>query len=141
MLLFRREQWRHVTVPAYIRAAIPAHIRAAGGAAVDRLKHCVLPLVIIKMLSGDLMKLLLLAEQKHQIWHKASLGHIYIISGETSILLRKGSASTGLWESPRVPSERYEPRPCLCVFVACFDRRIFFTIHQKRIRGGGALPR
>ena len=41
-------------------------------------------------------------------------------------LLRKGSASTGLWESPRVPSERYEPRPCLCVFVACFDRRIFY---------------
>ena len=40
-------------------------------------------------------------------------------------LLRKGSASTRLWESPRVPSERYEPRPCLCVFVACFDRRIF----------------
>ena len=40
-------------------------------------------------------------------------------------LLRKGSASTGLWETPRVPSERYEPRPCLCGFVACFDRRIF----------------
>ena len=56
-------------------------------------------------------------------------------------LLRKGSASTRLWESPRVPSERYEPRPCLCVFVACFDRRIFFTIRQKRIRGGGVLPR
>ena len=41
-------------------------------------------------------------------------------------MLRKGSASTGLCESPRVPSERYEPRPCLCVFVACFDRRIFY---------------
>ena len=41
-------------------------------------------------------------------------------------LLRKGSASTRLWESPRVPSERYEPRPCLCVFVACFDCRIFY---------------
>ena len=51
-------------------------------------------------------------------------------------LLRKGSRSTRLWESPRVPSERYELRPCLCVFVACFDRRFFFTIRQKRIRGG-----
>ena len=46
-------------------------------------------------------------------------------------MLRKGSASTGLWESPRVPSERCEPRPCLCVFVACFDQRIFFTIRKK----------
>ena len=51
-------------------------------------------------------------------------------------MLRKGSRSTRLWESPRVPSERYEPRPCLCVFVARFDRRIFFTIRQKRIHGG-----
>ena len=41
-------------------------------------------------------------------------------------LLRKGSASTRLWEPTRVPSERYEPRPCVCVFVACFDRRIFY---------------
>ena len=40
-------------------------------------------------------------------------------------MLRKGSRSTGLWESPRIPSERYEPRPCLCVFVARFDCRIF----------------
>ena len=67
--------------------------------------------------------------------------YIYIIREEASIFapqrlrkgsakapqrLRKGSASTGLCESPRVPSERYEPRPCLCVFVACFDRRIFY---------------
>ena len=51
-------------------------------------------------------------------------------------LLRKGSRSTRLWESPCVPSERYERRPCLCVFVARFNRRFFFTIHQKRIRGG-----
>ena len=40
-------------------------------------------------------------------------------------MLRKGSRSAWLWESPRVPSERYEFRPCLCVFVARFDRRIF----------------
>ena len=41
-------------------------------------------------------------------------------------MLRKGSASTSLRESLCVPSERYEPQPCLCVFVACFDRRIFY---------------
>ena len=48
-------------------------------------------------------------------------------------LLRKGSRSTWLWESPRVPSERYEPRPCLCVFVARFDRRQ----EASRQRGAG----
>ena len=51
-------------------------------------------------------------------------------------MLRKGSRSTRLLASPRVPSERYERRPCLCVFVARFDGLIFFTIRQKRIRGG-----
>ena len=51
-------------------------------------------------------------------------------------MLRKGSRSTRLWESPPIPIERYEPRPCLCVFVTRFDRRIFFTIRQTRIRGG-----
>ena len=56
-------------------------------------------------------------------------------------LLCKGSASRRVWTSPPVPTERYELRPCLCVFVARFDRRIFFTIRQKRIRRGGALPR
>ena len=40
-------------------------------------------------------------------------------------LLRKGSASRRVWTSPPVPTERYELRPCLCVFVARFDRRIF----------------
>ena len=54
-------------------------------------------------------------------------------------LLRKSSRSRRLWESPHIPTERYERRPCLCVFVARFDRRIFFTIRQKRIRGGGAF--
>ena len=44
----------------------------------------------------------------------------------TLSLLRKVSRSTRLWESPRVPLERYELRPCLCVFVARFDRRIFY---------------
>ena len=41
-------------------------------------------------------------------------------------LLHKGSASRRLWESPPVPTERYELRPCLCVFVAHFDRQIFY---------------
>ena len=41
-------------------------------------------------------------------------------------MLRKGSRSTRLWESPHVPSERYERRPCLCVFVARLDRRLFY---------------
>ena len=40
-------------------------------------------------------------------------------------MLRKGSASRRVWASPPVPTERYELRPCLCVFVARFDRRIF----------------
>ena len=39
---------------------------------------------------------------------------------------RKGSRSTRIPESPRVPSERYDRQPCLCVFVARFDRRIFY---------------
>ena len=51
---------------------------------------------------------------------------IYIIREEPLSLLRKGSASRRLWESPPVPTERYELRPCLCVFVARFDRRIFY---------------
>ena len=51
-------------------------------------------------------------------------------------LLRKGSASRRVCESPPILSERYELRPCLCVFCARSDRRIFFTIRQKRIRGG-----
>ena len=50
-------------------------------------------------------------------------------------LLRKGSRFTRLWESPRVPSERYERRPCLCV-CSTFRPSDFFTIRQKRIRGG-----
>ena len=41
-------------------------------------------------------------------------------------LLRKGSASRRVWTSPPIPTERYELRPCLCVFVARFDRRIFY---------------
>ena len=41
-------------------------------------------------------------------------------------LLRKCSASGRVWTSPPVPTERYELRPCLCVFVARFDRRIFY---------------
>ena len=41
-------------------------------------------------------------------------------------LLRKGSRSSRLWESPHVPPERYKLRPCLCVFVARFDRQIFY---------------
>ena len=49
-------------------------------------------------------------------------------------MLRKGSRSTRLWESPRVLSVRYERRPCLCVFVARFDRRIFILFVKKRIR-------
>ena len=41
-------------------------------------------------------------------------------------LLRKGSAFRRVWTSPPVPTERYDFRPCLCVFVARFDRRIFY---------------
>ena len=41
-------------------------------------------------------------------------------------MLRKGSASRRVWTSPPVPTERYELRSCLCVFVARFDRRIFY---------------
>ena len=41
-------------------------------------------------------------------------------------LLRKGSAFRRVWTSPPVPIERYDFRPCLCVFVARFDRRIFY---------------
>ena len=40
-------------------------------------------------------------------------------------LLRKGSRSRRLWELPPIPSERYERRPCLFMFVARFGRRIF----------------
>ena len=39
-------------------------------------------------------------------------------------MLRKGSRSRRLWDSPSIPTERYEPRPCLRVFIARFDRRI-----------------
>ena len=38
--------------------------------------------------------------------------------------------------SPPVPSEMYERRPCLCMFVARFDRRIFLPISQTPIRVG-----
>ena len=55
-----------------------------------------------------------------------SLNDIYIIREEASIFARKGSRSTRIPESPRVPSERYDRQPCLCVFVARFDRRIFY---------------
>ena len=46
-------------------------------------------------------------------------------------MLRKGFRSTRLWEPPRVPSERYELRPCLCVFVARFDRQIFLLFMKN----------
>ena len=59
----------------------------------------------------------------------------YNIRQEPLYLLRKGSRSTRLWESPPIPIERYEPRPCLCAFVARFDRRIFYY-SSKRIRVG-----
>ena len=47
-------------------------------------------------------------------------------------MLRKGSSSRSLWESPPVPSERYERRSCLCRFRCTCRSRIFFTIRQKR---------
>ena len=53
-------------------------------------------------------------------------------------LLRKGSASRRLWESPTVPTERYELRPSLCVFVACFDRRIFLLFVKNGFVGAFA---
>ena len=55
---------------------------------------------------------------------------IYIISEKTLYLLRKGSRSRWLWELPPIPSERYERRPCLCVFVVRFDRRIFYYLSK-----------
>ena len=58
-------------------------------------------------------------------WRPCWLSCIYIIREEPLSLLHKGSRSRRLWESPPVPSERYERGPCLCVFVARFDRRIF----------------
>ena len=61
---------------------------------------------------------------------------VYIISEDTSIFAPQRLPFYKAREPPRVPSKRYELRPCLCVFVACFDRRFFFTIRQKRIRGG-----
>ena len=63
-------------------------------------------------------------------------GIFYIIREETIYLLCKGSRSRRLWESPPVPSERYERRSCLCRFRCTCRSRIFFTIRQKRIRGG-----
>ena len=48
--------------------------------------------------------------------------YIYIIRPLS--LLHKGSRSRRLWESPPIPTERYERRPCLCVFVARVDGRI-----------------
>ena len=40
-------------------------------------------------------------------------------------LLRKGSRSRRLWESPPILSERYERRPCLCHFRCTCRSRIF----------------
>ena len=44
-------------------------------------------------------------------------------------MLRKGSRSRRLWESPPIPTERYGP--CLFVFDARFDRRIFLLLFLK----------
>ena len=53
-------------------------------------------------------------------------------------MLRKGSRSTRLWESPPIPSERCELRPCLCMFVARFDRRIFLLFVKNGFVGAFA---
>ena len=63
---------------------------------------------------------------------------IYIIREEPLSLLRKGSRSTRLWESPPIPIERYEHRPCLCVFVARFDRRIVLLFIKNGFVGAFA---
>ena len=53
---------------------------------------------------------------------------IYIIREETLSLLRKGSRSRRLWESPNVPTERYERRPCLCSFrCTCRSRILYYS--------------
>ena len=44
--------------------------------------------------------------------------------------LRKGSRSRRIWESPPVPSERYERRPCLCRF-RCTCRSQIFLLFVK----------
>ena len=53
-------------------------------------------------------------------------------------MLRKGSRSRRLWELPPISSERYERRPCLCVFVARFDRRIFLLFVKNGFVGAFA---
>ena len=54
-------------------------------------------------------------------------------------LLRKGSPSRRLWESPPIPTERYARRPCLGRFRCTCRSSDFFTIRQKRIRGGSTF--
>ena len=74
-----------------------------------------------------------------QLLQSCRAGHLYYKRRDPYFLyylLRKGSGSSRLWESPPIPSERYKRRPCLCrIWCTCLSR-IFFTIRQKRIRGG-----
>ena len=50
-----------------------------------------------------------------------------------------GTSSRRLWESPPTHTERYERRPCLWRIRCRCRSSIFFTLRQKRIRGGSTF--
>ena len=55
-------------------------------------------------------------------------------------LLRKGSRSRRLWESPPIPSERYERRPCLCrVRCMCLSRIFLLFVKNGFVVGARTL--
>ena len=50
-------------------------------------------------------------------------------------MLQVGSLSRRLWESPPIPTERYERRPCYC-HVRCTCRSLDFFYQGARENGG-----
>ena len=61
------------------------------------------------------------------------------VGGGTLCLLRVGSRSRRLWESPPIPTERYERRLCFCRIHCTCRSSDFCTLRQKRIRGGSTF--
>ena len=67
----------------------------------------------------------------------SSHSSVYIIREYRPLsFLRVGSRSRRIWESPPIPTERYERRPCFCRVCCTCRSSDCFTIRQKRIRGG-----
>ena len=96
--------------------------------------------------------LLYLINRTHTRWRARTLIglHTYTHNSSSILYYKRRSLYLCSAKAPLLPgsvSRRVYRRKgtsldlCLCVFVACFDRRIFLLFVKNGFGGGGALPR